>query len=229
MKKILILLSFISNSVFAANPNFDLSNRIVSFPRVTVDNGAAFVNVELLLSLDNTWTILAADPESTTDNTPEIDPDYNSSTGIVIFPKVTVNNSTSYKNVQLLLDTDGIWSILAAEQEELSPSSLTGNYTGSTTSNVSASFNTPIIGNLTQDGNQVSGDVTLTTILGSINANLTGEVDGSDITLVIDSDSPLLPSPISFTGVISDDKTTLSGSYEWPALNDNGTWSLTKQ
>lgn len=226
MKKILILLLFISNSVFAKDPNFDLSNRIVFFPRVTVDNGAAFVNVELLLSLDNTWSILAADPESTTDNTPENDPDYNSSTGIVIFPKVTVNNSTAYKNVQLLLGTDGIWSILAAEQEELS-SSLTGNYAGATTSNVSASFNAPIIGNLTQDGNQVSGDVTLTSMLGSINGNLTGEVDGSDITLVIDF--PSLSSQISLNGVISDDNTTLSGSYEWPAFSDNGTWSLTKQ
>ena len=226
MKKIFTLLIFISSSAFAVEPNFDLTSRIVFFPRVTVNNSTAYNNVQLLLGTNGIWSILAAEPEkSTTDDTPEIDPNYDTSTGIVIFPRVTVNNSTAYNNVQLLLGTNGIWSILAAEQEELA--SLTGSYTGSTNSNVSPLYNAPVLSNITQNGNQLTGDVSISNMLGSVNGSMTGEIDGSNVTLTIDL--PTLTSKVSFNGLISNDNKTLSGSYEWPAINDTGTWLLTKQ
>ena len=47
----------------AGDPNYDTSTGIVTFPRVTVDSGAAFLNVELLLNNDGTYKILSAEAE----------------------------------------------------------------------------------------------------------------------------------------------------------------------
>ncbi|MCK5828870.1 MAG: hypothetical protein KAH20_01035 [Methylococcales bacterium] len=226
MKKIFILLIFISNCVFAANPNYDVASSIVFFPRVTVDNNVAYNNVQLLLNANKIWSILAAEPENNTINNSSASvSNYDSLTGIVFFPTVTVNNSTNYNNVKLLLGADGIWSILAAEEEK--PELFTGDYIGSTTSNISTNFNAPLSGDFTQNGNQLTGEIFIDSMLGSISGNLTGQINGNNVVLVIE----LLDfaSEISFNGTISNDNKTFSGSYQWPALNDTGTWTLTKQ
>ncbi|NOQ65185.1 MAG: hypothetical protein GQ582_11800 [Methyloprofundus sp.] len=44
-------------------PNFDTSTDIVSFPKVTIDGGTAFLDVKLLLNKDGTYAILSAVPE----------------------------------------------------------------------------------------------------------------------------------------------------------------------
>ena len=66
MKKIIILLMFMSSMAFANDPNFDTTTNIVTFPRVTVDNNTAFTNVQLLLNPNGIWSILAAIPEAPT-------------------------------------------------------------------------------------------------------------------------------------------------------------------
>ncbi len=58
------------------------------------------------------------------------DPDYNTTTGIVTFPRVTVNNNTPYINARLLLDPDGTWSILEAELVPKPEFDLTGDWSG---------------------------------------------------------------------------------------------------
>ena len=45
------------------DPNFDSSTGIVSLPRITIDGKDVFVNVELLLKSDGTYSLLKADPE----------------------------------------------------------------------------------------------------------------------------------------------------------------------
>ena len=45
------------------------------------------------------------------------DPNYNTTTGIVFMPRVTVNNMDAYINVKLLLNSDGTYRILAATPE----------------------------------------------------------------------------------------------------------------
>ena len=45
----------LSLKAWADDPNYDSNTGIVHFPRVTVDNSEAFINVDLLLSQDGTW------------------------------------------------------------------------------------------------------------------------------------------------------------------------------
>ena len=45
------------------------------------------------------------------------DPNFDTSTGIVTFPRVTVDGETAFLNVELLLRSDGTYAILSAEAE----------------------------------------------------------------------------------------------------------------
>ncbi len=54
---------FLSLDAQATDPNFDTKTGIVFLPRVTVNNKDPYINVELLLSPDNTYKILTATPE----------------------------------------------------------------------------------------------------------------------------------------------------------------------
>ena len=171
MKKIFILLLFVSMSVFADDPDFDTSTGIVTFPRVTVDNSTAFVNVRLLLNPNGTWSILTAEPEAT----------FN----------------------------------------------LTGNWNGVATSSIFMGCNGQIEGSLTQNGNKLEGTGSLIgNCIGGGSGIVTGEINGNDISfgLAINSNTT-----ISFSGTISSDYRTLNGSYIWLDENDQGTWSLSLQ
>ncbi len=62
MKFLMIFGLLLTNSVWA-NPNFDTSTSIVTFPCISVDNDKAFYNLQLLLSADGTWQVLDFDLE----------------------------------------------------------------------------------------------------------------------------------------------------------------------
>jgi len=55
-------------------------------------------------------------------------PNYNSTTGVISFPVVTVDNKTTFTEVELLLDNNGQWKVLSAKQEETV--NLTGYWKG---------------------------------------------------------------------------------------------------
>lgn len=174
----LLLLLFISTSVFAVDPDYDISSGIVSFQRVTVNKASAFVNVELLLNPNGTWTILAATPDDSTDL------------------------------------------------------ELTGNITGSLTSDISDSFNSTFTGSLVQNGNKITG-TTITnnpSLQAPLESDLSGEVNDGNISFSATADfGEDSTSEVFFEGTVSSDKKTLSGTYDWPAFDDNGTWTITLQ
>lgn len=99
---------------FSTIPNYNSSSRIVFLPLVTINNNKTFKNVKLLLKADSTWTILAAYEAVIEQNQNELIPNFNTTTNIVTFPKVTVNNNITY-SVDLFLNPQGTWSILRAD------------------------------------------------------------------------------------------------------------------
>lgn len=99
---------------FSTIPNYNSSSRIVFLPLVTVNNNKTFKNVRLLLKADSTWTILAAYEAVIEQNQNELIPNFNTTTNIVTFPKITVNNNITY-SVDLFLNPQGTWSILRAD------------------------------------------------------------------------------------------------------------------
>lgn len=175
MKKILALwLISMSVSVSANDPNYDTSTGIVTFPRVTVDNGAAFVNVQLLLNPDGTWQILSAEPEAT-------------------------NNTLA----------------------------LSGNWAGTASSSFYPGCTGQISGSLTQNGNELTGSGSLTgNCIGGGSGQITGSINGNNISFGVAFNNN---TSINFNGTISSDYRTLSGSYVWPDEDDQGTWSLSMQ
>ena len=172
MKKIIILLMFMSPMVFAGDPNLDTSTNIVTFPRVTVDNNTVFTDVQLLLSPDGTWEVKAAVPE--------------------VEPEETLN--------------------------------LNGNWDGRAVSSKFKGCTGDLSGSLVQNGNNLigTGSVFGACINGG-SGEVNGTIDGNNITFGLAFNDQ---TSISFTGVVSDDQTTLSGTYNWPDVNDKGTWSL---
>jgi hypothetical protein len=141
------------------------------------------------------------------------DPDYNTTTGIVTFPRVSVNNSTSYINAKLLLDPDGTWSILEAELENVL--SLTGDWNG-----VLNYTEEPFFGmlmtceahtqvSLIQSGNELTGQGSLTGDCineHSGNGMITGKINGNEISFEIALDTGV----VNYRGTISHDYSTLS-------------------
>jgi hypothetical protein len=232
-KSLLFFLLFISIKGFAADPNFDSNLEIVFIPRATVNNSSAFTDIELVLRSNLTWLILKANEESPLADDPinpkKIDPNFDLSTRIVTFPRVTVDNNVTYLKTKLLLKEDFTWKILSAKKEQ-SPTpepilNLAGDYKGSTTSNVNRLLNTRLTGSLTQNGNNLTGNITITNLLGEDSGLATGQIDGKNISFSV----TVRGSTISFEGIISDDNKTLSGDYTWSAFNDNGVWSITLQ
>ncbi len=156
------------------------------------------------------------------------DPNFDTSTGIVYFPRVTVNNENAYNNVQLLLDSNGTWDILSATPEppaqEEKTLTINGSWSGSATSESYSGCNAVISGVLSQNGNELTG-------LGRLDGNclaggegtVVGFIDGNNITfgLAVDDNTN-----ISFSGVISDNYENINGTYIWPAYSDQGKWSL---
>ncbi len=153
------------------------------------------------------------------------DPNFDTSTGIVTFPKVTVDNSSTFINVQLFLNPNGAWSILAAEPE--STLNITGNWNGVGTSSSFLGCNAQITGSLIQNGNELTGTGSLFgNCVSGGQGMVTGLIDGNNITFGIALSNN---TNISFNGSISNDHQTLTGTYVWPENNDQGTWSLSLQ
>ncbi|MCK5831828.1 MAG: hypothetical protein KAH20_16155 [Methylococcales bacterium] len=231
MKKIVLsLLFFISTGVFAETPNFDSSSRIAFFPRVTVDKGIAYKNVELLLRHNFTWEVLKAEKENPTNNSAnqEVnDPDFNLSTRIVTLSKVTEDNNVAYINAELLLRADNTWEILEIKREPRTNSSinLTGSYAGSTKSNISPRLNTVLDGTLTQNGDNITGSVKIKNPDLEGQGAVVGKLVGNKVALTA-TISEVGDSQISFDGTLSNDNKTISGTYTWSAFNDSGSWEL---
>jgi hypothetical protein len=78
-------------------------------------------------------------------------------------------------------------------------------------------------GSLTQNGNNLTGNVTITNPLGTANGVLTGQVNGKNLSFTVTATSGTRMSIINFKGIIIGNK-ALSGSYLWPELNDKGSW-----
>jgi len=223
MKKIIILLMFMSSMAFAKDPNFDTTTNIVTFPRVTVDNNTAFTNVQLLLNPNGIWSILAAIPEVPTAFADE--PNFDTSTNIVTLPRVTVDNYSAFTNVQLLLNSNETWSILAATAEEIL--NLNGNWGGTAASSIFVGCTGEISGSLIQNGNNLTGAGTLIgNCIGGGSGEVSGTINGDNISFGLAFNNN---TSISFTGVISSDYRTLSGTYIWADENDQGSWSLSLQ
>jgi len=60
----LFYLFFMSTNLLASDPNFDtVRGMIYTFPRVTVDNSSAYLNVQVQLNPNGTWSVLNATEE----------------------------------------------------------------------------------------------------------------------------------------------------------------------
>lgn len=149
------------------------------------------------------------------------DPSYSSSTGVVSLPRVTVDNSATYINVELYLNPNGTWQILRADLESASRS-LTGSWSGSAISSVYNSCSSSITGQIQQDGTQLTGSVSVNGSCDSSSGSVSGTIDGKQITFGTYAAGGV----ITFTGTISDDFKTMSGTYTWPSQGDQGTWSV---
>ena len=57
-------------------------------------------------------------------------PDLDTSTSIVTFPHVTVDNDTAYSNVELLLTPGGNWAVLSFELEPEPDFDISGEWKG---------------------------------------------------------------------------------------------------
>jgi len=167
MKKIFILLLFMSTSVFANDPNFDTSTNIVTFPRVTLNNDTELFNVQILLNPDGTWVTLAAEPR---------DPVISHWDGRVVTNAIFIGCNAQFTT-----------SLTLTGNTFTGPASMLGN------------------------------------CFGGESGAITGEVNGNDLSFqfVLNDNTTIF-----FSGTISSDYQTLSGSYAWPDKSDEGTWVL---
>lgn len=146
-------------------------------------------------------------------------PNFDSSSRIITFPKIKVDNSKTYINAQLLLREDGKWDILAIEPEPELTSTPVLNLTGTWTGLLGGpgDFGVPLPSesievSLIQNGNRLLG-------VGIVHSNcsvapcgirfftITGAIDEKNISFefIFDANSE------SLTGTISDDFHILSG------------------
>ena len=163
------------------------------------------------------------------------DPNYDLNTGIVYFPRVTVDNSEAFINVDLLLSQDGTWDILAFEPE---PESLTGDWSGSTFGYILGVYWIPLQCktelfevSLTQNGNEVTGEATF---VDGCHAGQSGTIIGSVSDIGFRFDLTLEDETVmKFEGTIAHDFCALGGSYSYfpdPGWGDeSGHWALSCQ
>ncbi len=223
MKKIIILWIFVSINTFASDPNFNSTTHIVNFPRVTVDNQIAYFDVQLLLSPGGTWNILSEDveDEKPTENI-ENDPNFNSTTHIVNFPRVTVDNQIVYSDVQLLLSPEGTWRIL---QSEIINNNVNGGWNGSAIDSgnpLSMNIETCLLETtitLIQNDNELTGigaisECELAGIAGGT-GNIQGTIAGNNIFFEIHLEDRI----IGYSGIANTDHLILSTPSVWPNRN----------
>ena len=160
--------------------------------------------ISMLLSI-NAWA-----------DTPNLD----TSTSIVTFPLVTVDNDKAYSNVELLLTPVGSWAVLSFELEPEPDFELTGEWKGNLTVDyevigiVSIQLEFPPCDVLTslaliQKGNKLTGTGGYSGVCieneGIDNANIMGVINGKSISFTLYSNEQ----KFDFTGFISDDQQAL--------------------
>ncbi len=154
-----------------SRPDFNLSTRIVTLPRVTVGNNEdeAYVDVELLLKLDGTWTILTItkEAEQTIEPTPDPEPiiidltgNYNGSTtsSVRSLLNTTLDGSLSQNGTALTGDVTLTSSLGAV------PATITGQLTGTDVSlavdATAAGYSINLDGTVSDDNRSISGSYT---------------------------------------------------------------------
>lgn len=165
------------------------------------------------------------------------DPNFNSTTRIVTFPRVTIDNNDAYINVELLLSQNGTWEILDMGKKLEPKMDLTGDWTGEVTGLATPYFFAPppcgtMISeiSLVQNGEKVAGNGVVGE--GSTLCNqdepgeITGEVNGSNLLFTIKFSSS--GSSLVFNGNISDDFRSVEGEVSWESIDSyKGSWNLT--
>ena len=152
------------------------------------------------------------------------DPNFNSATGVITFPRVTVDKGVAYHDVRLRLNPDRTWELLSVEPKE--QINIAGYWKGTGVSSLFSQCTALIEGDLIQNGNKIEGDGYLNGTCVSGTGKVDGEIIGNNVVFGIAFDNS---TTIYFNGTISEDRKTLNGSYSWPDENDIGTWSLRKQ
>lgn len=102
---------------------------------------------------------------------------------------------------------------------------LSGTWKGSASSSIfpcSSQLNLT----MSQNGNKLTGSGTSIGNCTSGSGTLNAEISGSNIFIGFAIGGG---SEIKFNGTISGDQRSMSGSYDWPAENDRGTWLLSLQ
>jgi len=157
------------------------------------------------------------------------DPNFDTVRGMIYtFPRVTVDNSSAYLNVQVQLNPNGTWSVLNATEEDSETSSihLSGNWKGRAYSSYYP-CNTELNISMSQTGTSIIGSGSSIGDCTSVSGSLTAEINGNNISFGLYIAD--MVSEIRFTGTISADQQSMSGTYSWPDEYDQGTWTLDLQ
>ena len=154
------------------------------------------------------------------------DANLDTSTHIVTFPRVTVDSSSAFVNVQLLLNPDGTYQILSTTPEPEENINLSGNWKGTFQSSAFPGCVTQAELSLNQNGNELAGTwVGDLNCIGSGSGNLIGVISGNNIIFTLNLNGTEMKANI----VLSDDRKIMTGSYSWPDFNDHGTWLISSQ
>lgn len=156
-------------------------------------------------------------------------PNYDTSSGIVSFPQVSVNDKDKYINTDLLLNPSGTWKILAYTPEPLF--NLTGEWTGTiygfynpdwSPTVPCAPISTQI--SLTQSDGELTGKVKLFGKSCSFPSGLlTGKVIGNEVTFTVETPDY---GKTSFSGHLTDDNGLLVGVGNYKPTASQGNWVL---
>ena len=160
------------------------------------------------------------------------DANYNSTTRIISFPRVTIDSNDAYTDAQLKLNLDGSYEVLVLEPE-LEPN-LTGDWGGTLYGLSTPYFSPPypcgsMVTNISfiQNDNKLIG-------LGDFSGNncingvvdIVGEIDGRNLTFTVIFSSG---DKINFNGSISTDNNLVGvGNFEGIPPAD-GPWTLSLQ
>ena len=104
--------------------------------------------------------------------------------------------------------------------------SLTGHWLGTGGSTPYPACTGSIDIELVEEGTLLSGSGAINGPCESGSGNIEGTTNGLELEMGMAFDDTTV---IYYSGTISEDGRTLSGSYSWPELNDFGTWILRKQ
>jgi hypothetical protein len=108
------------------------------------------------------------------------------------------------------------------------PAGFTGYWTFTAQSSVYG-FQSGASGQLTQNGNNISGQLSLTGTPCAVSATVNGTVSGSALSMNLNENGQV----VMFTGTVSSDNDSASGTYVAPSggctNGDSGTWAEERQ